>query len=142
MKVKKFLAACAATFLFIACATLNIGNTCNLDAEYYVTSPSGQTSSWCPDEELAIVENVDKENQNPDVKITFVWVDYTSYAVALEYHNVTDDRKACGIFFFYEEDINTAIGDNYREVQPYQVMEVDCEKMRKVAMDESKNNSI
>jgi hypothetical protein len=139
----KRLVTLIVAFLFvIGCAGLTAveSDVCK-DTSYYVTSPDGRTASVCPDEEYAIVRGIREENKEAGITITFMWIDFSSKAVALQY-SVKNEDNMCAIFFFYDEDMSTAIGEDYREAKPYNVMGVPCEELIGEAVRQAERDSV
>jgi hypothetical protein len=128
------------TMVLLGCAglTANESNVCD-DTQYFVTSPAGKTSEFCPDEEYAIVTNTREENKEDGVTLSFMWIDYANSAVALQF-SIPNEEPFCGIFFFDEGDMQTAVSENYRDVSPIQMMPVVCEELIAVAVSQAERD--
>jgi hypothetical protein len=129
--MKKLLVSLlVSTMILLGCAGLKAVETSNVcdDTKYFVTSPAGKTSEFCPDEEYTLVTNVREENKEAGVTVSMMWIDYANSAVALQY-SVKGEEPMCAIFFFEEGDMQTAVSENYRDVSPYQAMPVNCEEL-------------
>jgi hypothetical protein len=117
--MKKFLISLMiSAMLTVGCVGLKAVESSNVcdDTSYYVTSPAGETSEFCPDEEYAIVTNVREANKEDGITVTFMWIDYASSVVALRYSMPSEDDM-CAIFFFDEADMATAVSENYRDAK-------------------------
>lgn len=135
--MKKFLVSIlTAAFILAGCAGLAVKDPCaDLGADYYVTSPAGETEKFCPETDYAVVRNVREKNADEGLTVGVMWIDYSSNAVVLQY-DLPEEDSICAVFMFAPVDFPIVLTEDYESVRPQIAQGIPCEKLHEVLAQE------